>query len=71
MEKKIYTKKLVSTCDDDMFMSGEIHLTYKEDKNIPGINLELDLQYGRRAFLRPEEIQQLINNLQTFLDRLK
>ncbi len=67
-----YTKKLVSTCDDWMFMSSEIILEYKKSDNLCGISLILDLQAGgHEAYLRSGEIQDLINNLQTFLDRIK
>ena len=67
-----YTKKLISSCDDRMFMSSEIILKYKKSDNLGGIALELDTQSGGRwAYLRKGEVKELINNLQTFLDRLE
>ena len=67
-----YTKKLISTCDDRLFMSSEIILEYQKSDKLGGIGLELDTQSGGRwAYLRSSEIQELINNLQTFLDRIK
>ena len=67
-----YTKKLVSACDDWMFMSSEIILEYKKSDKLGGIHLKLDLQAGgNNTYLRAGEIQDLINNLQTFLDRIK
>jgi hypothetical protein len=70
-----YEKKLVSSCDCTMFMSGEIIIRWNElaqDKKegLRVCRLKLDLQSGDEAVLRLEEIEDLIKNLQTVRDRL-
>ena len=70
-----YNKKLVSSCDDNMFMSGEIIISWREkdqDKNesLRLCNINLDLQVGNTAVLRLEEVEALIKNLETVRDRL-
>lgn len=67
-----YTKKLISDCDDHMFMSSDIELTYNPKSPLACIELRLKLQGGGNfAILREYEIQQLINNLETFKERVK
>ena len=61
---------LLSTCDDNMFSSGEIKLTYQTNKTLKIVELDLDLQVGSTALLRKNEVKDLIDNLQTFYDIL-
>ena len=63
--KTIYTKKLVSYCDDELFMSGEIIISWNQKAEDPSEDLRIcridfDLQRGRTAILRVEEVEELI-----------
>ena len=71
-----YEKKLVSSCDDEVFMSGDIIISWRqkdEDKTemLRVCRIEFDLQRGNKAVLRYEEVKELIKNLETVRDRLK
>ena len=71
-----YEKKLISSCDDELFMSGDIIISWRqkdEDKTemLRVCRIEFDLQRGSKAVLRYEEVEELIKNLETVKDRLK
>lgn len=71
-----YEKKLISSCDDELFMSGDIIISWRqkdEDKTemLRVCRIEFDLQRGTKAVLRYEEVEELIRNLETVRDRLK
>jgi len=71
-----YNKKLISSCDDELFASGEIIISWKEkDQNksedLRTCHLDLDLQYRSTAVLRYEEVLDLIKNLEIVAERLK
>jgi hypothetical protein len=71
-----YTKKLISSCDDETFASGEIVISWTtedQDKNEPirVCRLNLNLQRGDTAVLTLGEVEKLIKNLETVRDRLK
>lgn len=71
-----YEKKLISSCDDELFMSGDIIISWKQkDENktemLRVCRIEFDLQRGTKAVLRYEEVEELIRNLETVRDRLK
>lgn len=64
--------KLSSTCDDEMFMSSEIHLEYDPKDGLNGVALILQLQCKGDieywSYLRKGEIKSLIDNLQKVYD---
>jgi hypothetical protein len=66
MKKQI----LKSSCDDSHFMSGEIILELNKADNLGGIRMNLELQAYLPAYLRKEEIKDLIDNLQNFYNQL-
>lgn len=72
MPKNKKNIRLTSTCDDEMFMSSEIHLDFQPSDGLNGVALILQLQCkGDREFwsyLRKGEIKQLIDNLQKVYD---
>jgi hypothetical protein len=71
-----YSKKLKSSCDDVMFASGEIIISWREkdqdkSENLRTCHLDLDLQYRNTAVLRYEEVLELVENLKIVAERLK
>jgi hypothetical protein len=71
-----YSKKLISTCDDLLFASGEIIISWREQdqdksESLRTCHLDLDLQFRDTAVLRYEEVLDLIENLKTVAERLK
>jgi len=70
-----YTKKLESSCDDEMFSSGKIIISWQSEDQDPKEALRIcrinfDLQRGSTAVLRADEIDELIRNLQTVKERI-
>ena len=71
-----YLKKLESDCDDEVFSSGKIVISWRkkdEDKKegLRTCNIDFDLQRGSTAVLRFEEVEELIQNLETVRERLR
>ncbi len=71
-----YGKKLKSSCDDLMFASGEIIISWREkdqdkSEDLRVCYLDLNLQYRNTAVLRYEEVLELIENLKVVAERLK
>lgn len=66
MSKKI--TKLTVSCDDNMFMSGEINLRLDPNDGLGGIKIGLNLQADLPIYLRKYEIKDLIEALQKLHD---
>lgn len=71
-----YTKKLEVDCDDEIFSSGKIIISWKSEDQLKKsplrvCNIDFQLQYGRTVVLRYEEVQDLINALETVKERLR
>lgn len=71
-----YTKKLEVECDDEFFMSGKIIISWKSEDQLKDSPLRVckiyfDLQRGNTAVLRIEEVEELIDKLQTVKNRLE
>jgi hypothetical protein len=71
-----YTKRLESDCDDLLFSSGKIIISWtQKDQNpkeqLRTCHIDFDLQFRSTAVLRLGEVEELIKNLETVRDRLK
>ena len=68
MKKDKKKVRLTSSCDDDMFMQGEIHLELDPSDGLNGIELRLELQSRQPIYLRKGEIKELADNLMKLHD---